>query len=519
LPITRQAEEGELAAIAFTTTADETEEAASLSSNSQRATLNGSSSVVADIQTEIGVNNKFIGRTGSSSKCQTRRGRWSLGEVVSRHHHHQQQQQQQHQPDLVAADDRVPRRATTRASGSAAATIPSHQQQSHHHPAAAVRSQQDYLKWPSLEQSQTRTQTHIQQSSSRYGVLVNFPSTTDAVPTATSSHKKVYNRSHYAGSNKEDEICCKEKRGSWLKAAAGKQVEQFDKNRFFWEDQKWPTLCESSKYKKRLAHKLIVGDLEEDQSCQQGFHHGNNPSSQQLLSHERKLNNKCNSAGVNSDDLQDASTTCTVVSENLGLIPAVKKQEEQAVPAECIGETNVVKNFSGIANRRWCKGKRLDTGQELTGLAEPVLVMLNSDFIITSPVKENLLLTIALTQKRGGSQQAVDDDDDDNNDDGGTGCLQPAADQQQIHELHHKVADVSVHQVLVGQFIALSSFLGFELGQDALRVRCESNAGGTSTISEVKFSSADLSLEHWTNCDVLCVLTHAGTHTHTHTHL
>lgn len=85
--------------------------------------------------------------------------------------------------------------------------------------------------------------------------------------TATSSHKKVYHRSHYAGSNKEDEICCKEKLGSWLKAAAGKQVEQFDKNRFFSEDQKWPTLCESSKYKKRLAHKLTVGDQEEDQSC------------------------------------------------------------------------------------------------------------------------------------------------------------------------------------------------------------------------------------------------------------
>jgi hypothetical protein len=444
-----------------------------------------------------------------------------LGEVVRRHHH--QQQQQQYQPDLVAADDRVPRRATTRASGSAAATIPSHQHQSHHHPAAAVRSQQDYLKWPSLELSQTRTQTHIQQSSSRYGVLVSFPSTTDAVATATSSHKKVYHRSHYAGSNKEDEICCKEKLGSWLKAAAGKQVEPFDKNRFFWEDQKWPTLCESSKYKKRLAHKLIVGDLEEDQSCQQGFHHGDNPSSQQLLSHERKLNNKRNSAGVNSDDLQDASTTCTVVSENLGLIPAVKKQEEQAVPAECIGETNVVKNFSGIANRRWCKGKRLDTGKELTGLAEPVLVMLNSDFIITSPVKENLLLTIALTQKRGGSQQAVDDDDDDdNNDDGGTGCLQPAADQQQIHELHHKVADVSIHQVLVGQFIALSSFLGFELGQDALRVRCESNAGGTSTISESlsveyfarRFQAKDVVTEmeveycsmNWKKVDYICTL-------------
>jgi hypothetical protein len=229
------------------------------------------------------------------------------------------------------------------------------------------------------------------------------------------------------------------------------------------------------------------------------------PSWQQstITAAERKLNKKRNSAGVNSDDLQDVSTTCTVVSENLGLIPAVKKQEEQAVPAECIGETNVVKDFGGIASRRWCKGKRLDTGQELTGLAEPVLVMLNSDFIITSPVKENLLLTIALTQKRGGSQQAVDDDDDDNNDDDGTGCLQPAADPWQNHELHHKVADVSIHQVLVGQFIALSSFLGFELGQDALRVQCESNAGGTSTISEVKFSSADLSLEHWTNCDVL----------------
>jgi hypothetical protein len=39
--------------------------------------------------------------------------------------------------------------------------------------------------------------------------------------------------------------------------------------------------------------------------------------------------------------------------------------------------------------------------------------------------------------------------------------------------------------VFVGHFIAFSSFLGFRLGQEAHRVRYESNAGGTSTISEV----------------------------------
>jgi hypothetical protein len=44
---------------------------------------------------------------------------------------------------------------------------------------------------------------------------------------------------------------------------------------------------------------------------------------------------------------------------------------------------------------------------------------------------------------------------------------------------------VPKQHVFVGHFIAFSSFLGFRLGQEAHRVRYESNAGGTSTISEV----------------------------------
>lgn len=123
----------------------------------------------------------------------------------------------------------------------------------------------------------------------------------------------------------------------------------------------------------------------------------------------------------------------------------------------------------------------------------PVLLMLNKDFIVTSPLKENLLLTLALMGKR------------------------PVAEaQSQSSEGEMR------RQILVGQFKAFSSFLHFVLGQDATRVRTESNAGGTSTISESlsveyfvrRFQAKDIVTEmeveyrayNWKKVDYICTL-------------
>lgn len=85
---------------------------------------------------------------------------------------------------------------------------------------------------------------------------------------------------------------------------------------------------------------------------------------------------------------------------------------------------------------------------------EPKLVMLNKDFIVTSPVRENLLVTIALTSPRRGEDQL-------------------------------ELAVKGPSHILIGRFTAFSSFSRFKLCQDALRVKFEQNAGGSSTISEV----------------------------------
>jgi hypothetical protein len=114
-------------------------------------------------------------------------------------------------------------------------------------------------------------------------------------------------------------------------------------------------------------------------------------------------------------------------------------------------------------------GSDVDGGRNKAGkddqVAQPVLLMLNTDFAVTSPVRENLLLTIALTQR--GSPK----------------------DHEAGHEAVAKSSETRRSrvqlQVLVGQFKAFSSFLRFRLGADALRVKFEQNAGGSSTISEV----------------------------------
>lgn len=120
------------------------------------------------------------------------------------------------------------------------------------------------------------------------------------------------------------------------------------------------------------------------------------------------------------------------------------------------------------------------------GKYEPdaMLLMLNKDFMVSSPVKQNLLLTLWLTTERKCSKQ-----------------------QQQI---------------FVGHFTAFSSYLQFLLGHDATRVRTESNAGGTSTVSESlsveyfvrRFQAKDIVTEmeveycslNWKKVDYICTI-------------
>lgn len=113
----------------------------------------------------------------------------------------------------------------------------------------------------------------------------------------------------------------------------------------------------------------------------------------------------------------------------------------------------------------------------------PLHVMLNRDFIVTSPLKQNLRLTMALTQKQ----------------------------RDDLEKL-----------ILVGHFRAIMSFWQFGLGPDALRVRTEANAGGTSTISEAlsveyfvrRFQAKDIVTEmeveycsmNWKKVDYICTL-------------
>lgn len=127
----------------------------------------------------------------------------------------------------------------------------------------------------------------------------------------------------------------------------------------------------------------------------------------------------------------------------------------------------------------------------------PLLLMLNKDFIVTSPLKENLLLTLALMGKRSDVET-------------------PESFQGQT------TVGETKRQILVGQFKAFSSFLHFMLGRDATRVRTESNAGGTSTISESlsveyfvrRFQAKDIVTEmeveyrsfNWKKVDYICTL-------------
>eukprot|EP00249_Psilotum_nudum_P018375 c26774_g1_i2 orf=324-2075(-) len=127
----------------------------------------------------------------------------------------------------------------------------------------------------------------------------------------------------------------------------------------------------------------------------------------------------------------------------------------------------------------------------------PILLMVNRDFIVASPLKHNLLLTLALMERKQSLELSND------------GLL------LRKHERERR-------QILVGHFTAFSSFLHFGLGHDATRIRSESNAGGTSTISESlsveyfvrRFQARDVVTEmeveycamNWKKVDYICTL-------------
>ncbi|XP_024364790.1 uncharacterized protein [Physcomitrium patens] len=129
---------------------------------------------------------------------------------------------------------------------------------------------------------------------------------------------------------------------------------------------------------------------------------------------------------------------------------------------------------------------------------EPKLMMLNNDFAVTSSLRDNLLITIALTEREC-STQFVEDQEE----------LKLGLKEQ-------------AHLVLLGRFTAFSSFLQFKLCHDALRVKYEQNAGGSSTISESlsveyfarRFRAQDIVSEmeveywssNWKKVDYICTL-------------
>lgn len=136
--------------------------------------------------------------------------------------------------------------------------------------------------------------------------------------------------------------------------------------------------------------------------------------------------------------------------------------------------------------------------EEVRGEAK--LMMLNRDFTVTSPVRENLLVTIALTSQRS------------------------IKGEEEEEELERAVKEPNLKpvRVLIGKFTAFSSFLQFKLCRDALRVKFEQNAGGSSTISESlsveyfarRFQAQDVVTEmeveywssNWKKVDYICTL-------------
>jgi hypothetical protein len=162
-----------------------------------------------------------------------------------------------------------------------------------------------------------------------------------------------------------------------------------------------------------------------------------------------------------------------VGSSSLNLVVKEKKTRETI-----IAKMNSMIN-NGSCNitmyKELCKGVL----KSKMAFAQKEVPNYNKDFIVTSSLNENLMLIIALKKKKKKKQYHLGNPFLKGKD------LQLVMKHNNSNKYLGKMDVVPKQHVFVGHFTAFSSFLGFRLGQEAHRVRYESNAGGTSTISEV----------------------------------
>ncbi|XP_057823422.1 uncharacterized protein LOC131035699 [Cryptomeria japonica] len=156
--------------------------------------------------------------------------------------------------------------------------------------------------------------------------------------------------------------------------------------------------------------------------------------------------------------------------------PSCKKMKSASNSSQfCIeGKPTYSRGHSESPSSGLCEGGR--------HVAPALHLMVNTDFIVTSPLKQDLMLTLALIHR-----------------------------ERDLEKL-----------IFVGYFRAFLSFRNFGLGPDALRIRTESNAGGTSTISEAlsveyfvrRFQAKEIVTEmeveyshlNWKKVDYICTL-------------
>jgi len=163
-----------------------------------------------------------------------------------------------------------------------------------------------------------------------------------------------------------------------------------------------------------------------------------------------------------------------VGSSSLNLTMKKKKPKETI-----IAKTNSMinnGNYNITMYKKLCKGV---LKSKMAFAQKEVVPNYNKDFIVTSSLNENLMLIIALKKKKKKKQYHLGNQFLKGKD------LQLVMKHNNSNNYLGKMDGVPRQHVFVGHFTAFSSFLGFRLGQEAHRVRYESNAGGTSTISEV----------------------------------
>ena len=129
-----------------------------------------------------------------------------------------------------------------------------------------------------------------------------------------------------------------------------------------------------------------------------------------------------------------------------------------SMPADCMPRQQRAagaQNVGGMGKRTASNmEKSAKETEDVAARACPVAMMISTDFIVSAPVRENLLLTIALRQHERREEE--------------------------------EGASESKGKVFLGYFSTKFPFSRFVLGYDATRVACEPNAGGQSVVSEVR---------------------------------